>query len=222
MNAKLVNKKEYLVKNIPNLIKKFDYRKGPDLYFYKRVIHEVRIRPLKDLLKRKDFVELLYITLVAWDMNARGAKMKYFDEFRINILRNKNYFEELSKYKLNNINEIDFLKVKGILERLYDGLNLMKTKGKLVSNSKLMHYLLPDLVMPMDRENTLKFFFGNTGETKQKFLDIIECSYYIIKDIKLKRFLDDTWNQSIPKVLDNAIICARSPRYRIKQTPKHR
>lgn len=42
MNEKLIQKKEYLVKNIPMLINLFSYRKGPDLYFYKKVISEIR------------------------------------------------------------------------------------------------------------------------------------------------------------------------------------
>jgi len=214
MNKKLLEKKEYLVRNIPNLIRKFDYHKGPDLYFYRKVITEVRNNRLKELFKKDDFIELLYITLVSWDMNARGAKMKYFDEFKKDILENKAYFKTLSKYKLDQIDEIDFLGIKATLEELYNRLDLMRSRGKLVSNSKLMHYLLPDLVMPMDRYNTLNFFFGNTNETKHKFLDIIECSYYIVKDIDLSKFLDDEWNQSITKIIDNAIICVRNPKYR--------
>jgi len=117
---------------------------------------------------------------------------------------------------LNRLNKIDFLKVKEILGKLYDNLSLMETKGKLVSNSKMMHYLLPDLVIPMDRQNTLNFFFGNTNESKEKFLDIIECTYYITQEINLSKFLDDEWNQSVPKIIDNAIICECSPRYRFK------
>jgi len=214
MDEKLIKKKEYLVKNIPKLIRNFDYRKGPDLYFYKRVITEVRKNQLKDLLERNDFIELLYITLVSWDMNARGAKMKYFDDFKESVLKNKKYFEELSRYKLDKTNKIDFSRIKGILGEIYDNLNLMRSRGKLVSNSKLMHYLLPDLVMPMDRYHTLNFFFGNTGETKKKFLDIIECTYYVVREIDLREFLDDEWNQSIPKIIDNAIICAQSEKYR--------
>jgi len=216
MNNKLLKKKKYLVKNIPKLIKQFDYRKGPDLYFYKKIISKIRNHPLKSLLKRDDFIELLYATLTSWDMNARGAKMKYFDEFKENVLKNKNYFLKLSNYKLDRINESDFLEIKEIIGKLYDNLDVMQTKGKLVSNSKIMHYLLPDLVMPMDRKNTLNFFFGNTNESKGKFLEIIECTYYIAKEIDLNKFVNkyNEWNLSVPKIIDNAIICEQSLKYR--------
>lgn len=216
MNLKIEKKRKYLIKNIPRLIRQFNYRKGPDLYFYKKVITQVRKGSLKNLLKKNEFIELLYATLTAWDMNARGAKIKYFDEFRENLLKNKIYFEKLTNYQLNKISENDFLKIKEILKKIYNNLQLMKTKGRLVSNSKMMHYLLPDLVMPMDRQNTLNFFFGNTNESEKKFLDIIECTYYIVQEIDLRRFLDNEWNQSIPKIIDNAIISECSPRYRLK------
>jgi len=217
MNERLTNKKEYLVKNIPKLIEKFDYRKGPDLYFYKKVIAEIGKNPLKNLFERNNFTELLYATLTSWDMNARAAKMKYFDEFKANILENRDYFLKLSKYKLDKLTEDDFFQSRSVLEKLYNNLYLMRSKGKLVSNSKVMHYILPDLIMPMDRKNTLNFFFGNTTESKEKFLDIVECAYYIAKEIDLREFLNDEWNQSIPKIIDNAIVCECSPRYRRKR-----
>ncbi len=212
---KLENKKEYLIKNIPKLVKKFDYKKGPALYFYKRVIGEIRKNKLADLFNKKEFIELLYAILVAWDMNARGAKMKYFDNFRKNILANKKYFLSLSKYKLDTMSEKEFSNdVKELLGILYDRLSLMQTKSKLVSNSKLMHYLLPDLIMPIDGQNTLSFLFGNTGESKKKFLEIIECTRCIVNKLSLSRFLDNEWNVSVPKVIDNAIICEKSLKYR--------
>ncbi len=99
MNKQLTKKKEYLVQNIPKLIENFNYHQGPDLYFYKKVIAKIRKNPLRNLFKRNNFIELLYATLSSWGMNARGAKMKYFDEFKLNILENKNHFELLSQYK---------------------------------------------------------------------------------------------------------------------------
>ena len=55
----MINEKiNFLVKNIPDLIKKFDYRKGPDLYFYKRVMGERRKRPLEELFDDNYFIPI--------------------------------------------------------------------------------------------------------------------------------------------------------------------
>ena len=67
--------------------------------------------------------------------------------------------------------------------------------------------------MPMDRQNTLRFFFGNTNESESYFLKIFGYSYEIAKKIDLRQFLDKTWNLSVPKVIDNAIISKMSPKY---------
>lgn len=43
----------------------------------------------------KTVSELLYATLVSWDMNCRGAKMKYFNEFKNNILSCLDLFRKI-------------------------------------------------------------------------------------------------------------------------------
>lgn len=210
----LEDKVNFLVRNIPSLIKNFDYRKGPDLYFYRKVINKRRGSPLEKLFSEDYFIELLYATLVAWDMNARGAKMKYFDEFKESVLKNRKAFEELESLKITQIKEEGFPEVKEKIKELYDDLHVMQTSKRLVSNSKIMHFILPDLIMPMDGKHTLVFFSGNTNETTGKFLDIIECSWKVARGIDLNKFLDGEWNLSAPKVIDNAIISVSNPRYR--------
>jgi hypothetical protein len=61
----------------------------------------------------------------------------------------------------------------------------------------------------MDRTYTLTFFYGNginINNPTKKFLEVFTCSWLIAKDIDLSKYLDDNWNQTIPKVIDNAII----------------
>lgn len=206
MNKKLKSKKECLIKNFPKLIEKFNNSKnnsdGPEYYFYKRVFEEVKKNKPPDLFDKRYFIELLYAALLSWGMNTRRAKMKCFEDFRENILENKEYFLFLSKSKLGEIGEKEFEQL-GIL---YDNLFLMEGQGRLVSNSKMMHFLLPDLVVPMDGRYVLNFFFENTGESRKKFLEIIEFTQCIANETDLSQFLDKKWNTSIPKIIDNAII----------------
>lgn len=181
-----------LIESIPELIKNFDYRKGPDLYFYKRTMESRRSKSLNELFDESDrFVELIYATLVAWDMNSRGAKMKYFDEFKTSILKNKERFMQLTHYKLEALQGGTIGEVKMRLGQIYNNMHVMVSGGKLVSNSKVIHFILPDLVMPMDRQNTLNFFFGNTNESESYFLRIFGFSYEIAKKIDLRQFLDE-------------------------------
>jgi hypothetical protein len=219
MNPKFEKSVERLIVNIPELIGNFRYREGPDLYFYRRTIGLRRAKNIDELLDDDEdrFIELLYATLVSWDMNSRGAKMEYFDAFKQSILGCKARFSELSTHVLDKLSEEEFGNAKRLLSVVYSNLNLMKTSGRLVSNSKVMHFILPDLVMPMDRENTLRFFFGNKGESPSKFLDIMECTYRIALRVDLRKFLNTEWNQSITKVIDNAIISSMNSKYNIRK-----
>jgi hypothetical protein len=215
MTFTLDEKINELVRKMPELIEDFDYRKGPDLYFYKKTMALRKRSCLRELLDEPDrYLELIYATLAAWDMNSRGAKMKYFDDFKSSIVQNRDRFLQLSSHKLEALSNGAFEQAKMLCGEIYDNMHLMISEGRLVSNSKVMHFILPELVMPMDRQNTLKFFFGSTNESKQNFLKILTCSYKIAKRIDLSKFIDDEWHQSIPKIIDNAIISHESPKYR--------
>jgi len=207
-------KAKEILSTIKTDIKKINetYRSGPDYYFYKKILHQRKQYPYIELFLSEDYnIEILYATLVAWDMNSRGAKMLYYDDFRKNIRECIDELKQLERITLLQDQDYEcFLKlVFPTLENVYDKLNLMKTNGKLVSNSKLLHFLFPDKLMPMDRTNTLNYFYGNTNESYNKFKEIIKFTFNFMKNNasnELKKCLDDKWNTSIPKLIDNAII----------------
>jgi len=182
------------------------YRSGPDLYFYQRII-DLRNHSdsMQSFLSSDYHMEMLYATLVSWDMNTRGAKMKYFTEFKANILSSLRRLGKLEVYQRGgNLNSAATM---SILRSVYDSLSLMKSGAKLVSNSKLLHFVLPDSYMPMDRNNTLWYFYGNTGESPNKYVEIIELSFEIMNMAEnWSTYLDDNWNRTVPKMIDNAII----------------
>jgi hypothetical protein len=181
-------------------------RIDPGFYFYRRVLRlRKESQNIEVFLNSDSNIEILYATLVAWNMNCRGAKLKYFDDFKKNILSCKNYFQELEE--ITNANTVDYEKIMDLLVTIYRRLNLMKGKSKLVSNSKLLHFLFPTICMPMDREKTLNYFYGNTSESENKYIEITSLSFEIMKDhLHFKNFLDNRWNTTIPKLIDNAII----------------
>ena len=179
------------------------YRRGPDYYFYKKII---RLRQasgnIERFLKNDYNLEMLYATLVAWDMNSRAAKMKSFDDFRENILRCMDGFKQLESKKNKG--------AEGIISSLpgiYEKLHLMKTTSRLVSNSKFLHFLFPEILMPMDGRNTLSCLYGNTMESTDRYIQIIKFSQDIINmPENWEKYLDDEWNTTVPKLIDNAII----------------
>jgi hypothetical protein len=183
------------------------YRSGPSLHFYHRILDLRRQHPsVASFLSSDNCIELLYATLVSWDMNGRGAKLKDYLDFKSNLMANMTAFQavETAAPKFTWAKNREMLQA---LAALYSSLALMKTEGKLVSNSKCIHYLFPSYCLPMDRTNTLQKLYGNTMESKNKFLEILEFSYEVIESIQNPRqYLDDHWNTSEMKLVDNAII----------------
>jgi hypothetical protein len=139
-------------------------------------------------------------------MNSRGAKMRDYLDFRDNLHDNLDSFlsvESLAEsFTWQNRTEV----IRALSE-LYDVLGLMQTEGRLVSNSKCLHFVFPALCMPMDRRNTLRKLYGNTGESKSKFVELLEFLYDTLQGIpNPQRYLDERWNTCETKLVDNAII----------------
>jgi hypothetical protein len=200
---------EAIINTITSRIAEFNslYRSGPSLYFYRRII-ELRTEDPKitDFISNNYNLEILYATLVSWDMNSRGAKLKYFDDFKSALIL---LLPELGAIEdaLEMFNPAFGTEMLGLLKSAFLGMELMKTSGRLVSNSKCLHFLFPSLCMPMDGTNTLRYLFGNTYESADRYLDIIRLSFDVMRQpVQFDRYLDDRWNQSVPKLIDNAII----------------
>ncbi|GAB1449508.1 MAG: hypothetical protein L6Q78_05055 [Bacteroidia bacterium] len=159
-----------------------------------------------------EFIELCYIILKAWNMNTRGAKLIDFKTFKHSIIKNKNFIKGLSEIKIEdstiNISELEKIR------QLFYNMTLVETKAGLVTFSKLIHFFLPELLMPIDRRYTLNFFFGhgNIPQEINKQFDLY-CKIlfqfnsfahsYDFNKIKVDRW---NWNKYKSKSIDNLII----------------
>lgn len=172
-----------------------------------------------------EYLELVYTTLIAWNMNGRGAKLNDFELFKKSIRECRSNIENLKKYKLETLNDEDKKEVLSKVNILFKDLDLVgdswtgnKIKSKIVTFSKTLHFLLPELIVPIDRKYTLNFFYGNfdvptdTDKLKndEKQIELFDELYdkfcEIISVYNLKEYKDNKWNLNIPKIVDNAII----------------
>lgn len=192
---------------------------SPSIYLYRKIIekHKVDV-PYLELLKDDEFLELVYVTLIAWNMNQRRAKLVSFDEFKDSIVKNKLSLHELHTCHLSHLSDDDLPSILDKLEKLFSGMHVMQSKSRIVGVSKTLHFLLPNLVMPIDRTYTLNFFYGydkcgqDVSDEFKTFKDVFEKVLKIAKKLNLSEKdiekLDDgrNWNTSVPKLVDNAII----------------
>jgi hypothetical protein len=186
---------------------------GPSVYFHKKVINKVRaIDEYEKIFSDDLFFDYLYATLSSWGMHRMGnktAKMSNFEDFRQSILDNKEELVKLSSYKLQQLTDAEYREIKRGLSKIFDVLKVMDSDAKLVGNSKALHHLLPDLVVPIDRTHTLRFFFNNTNiayDEKSLFLELFDRFREIAKNVDLSKVPLDGFNISVPKIIDNAIM----------------
>jgi len=106
-----------------------------------------------------------------------------------------------------------------------DRLTIGAGEAKIVANSKALHHVLPQLVPPIDRQYTLRFFFNNLmfapADQHRKFATVYTRFHEIGATCRdqIDRALADPeadakMNTSFTKVIDNAIIgyCQRGLR----------
>lgn len=141
---------------------------GPSVYFYERVVQETRDRSSPgSLMGDSSFHELVYATLTSWGMHRMGpggAKLGPFDAFSAGL---DGIIEAVGPWWGESILEIDYTEAQQVAEELGKVVeipSLIASEAPLVTNAKTLHFLLPDLVPPIDRSYTGRFFYGpNTG-----------------------------------------------------------
>jgi hypothetical protein len=191
------------------------YRSGHDLSFYRELIDMHRKSgKLEALLEDEAFYKLLYATLVKWNMNQKGARMVAFDDFKKSIRFWKINLVELYKYKLSEDINNEVTTIKDLLEKVFSNLKIMESTRRIVGVSKILHFLLPDLIILVDGKYTLPAFYGYNKFSKSAkkefitFWEIIHRTLEITKSLQLiPGDVDgEKWNTSVPKLIDNAII----------------
>lgn len=205
-----------------------DYRPyDASAYLYLLLLDKyIKGKGLEKAFNEADFFELLYATLYSWDMNTRGAKLKGFKDFKSALLVNKEDILKLQNCKIDEITENQINKgIFPILERLFKNLKTAKNETQIVSLSKTLHFMLPYLIMPIDRRYTMSYLYGhnnysNNWESEFKtFKEVFYFFYEVAKRSNLdnKNLPHGRLNTSVPKVVDNAIIGYKKYQDKIKQ-----
>ena len=160
----------------------------------------------------KSHIEYIYAMLVSWGMHRagkKGAKMPPYEIFRESILRCRGCIEELQKYRIESISAEELNMILPRLTCLCFSIHATTRSAKIVSSSKTLAHLLPNLVCPIDNRYTLTFFIDDIkGKSEQDiFQYIIKQMWRFYHNIDISYIkLGDTLAHSYPKVFDNLII----------------
>lgn len=202
---------------------------GPSIYFHLESVKESK----RNFLSKRH-IEMIYATLASWGMHRMGppdqtkTKLVAFKKFHNSILSFQKEFNSLRKLKLNTISET---RLENILQKelkdIFYGLQVSISDSYLVANSKTIHHIIPNLVPPIDRQYTIRFFYykksqfytkknkfktiplpSDIEEQYQYFCDLLRsCKIIISNDFfNHVRIRQNSFNTSIPKILDNLIM----------------
>ncbi len=213
-----------LENNFSELCKKFKSKNpfsGPSIYFYKKILefHEHGIFSLSEEDKER-FCEYCYACLTAWGMHRmgkptgrKGTKLREFEAFKKQVKKAMEKLRALKKYKTwDEITKDNF----ELLLSIFNKLDINEAESKLIVNSKLLHFILPALVPPIDGTYTKKFLGEYTNKKDEEvFGDYIEEFVRLAKNKKEEieklmshgRLTDKNCFFRYPfKILDNAIV----------------
>lgn len=189
---------------------------GPSVYFYERTVRMVReAASLRDLAKSEMFCEYVYATLTAWGMHRMGervaAKLTDFPIFQDTLRSLLKAADDLRGVSVCDLTVQETAAVTGQLATLVDRPGITASNAPLVANTKTLHFLLPDLVPPIDRTYTCRFFYGRMqppGSATEVFTRVFEALAVLAKshEADVRKATGGYICLGHAKALDNAII----------------
>jgi hypothetical protein len=102
------------------------------------------------------FAASLRRTLLAWGIGRRASRVVSETDFAAALRIAVPHLEELEPLTIDSVDL-----PADIAKRLWlviNSLGIVENEAKLVAGTKTLHHLLPELVVPMDREYTGRFF----------------------------------------------------------------
>ena len=220
-----------LVAAFRSCIELFDAKppfQGPSVYFHERTceMHTILNGNMTKVCRNTAFIEKLYGTLACWGMHRMGNTFNHmvcFDEFKNQIMLLEKNLNHLQNSRIANItsgySDCDRQNVDQIGEKIWSSvcsIKIAENNTHLVGGTKVLHHLLPNLVPPIDRTYSLKFFYGNDYLSKEEsehrtFLQLFRCYYSIAhecEDVINSIYTEKghAMNTSFTKIIDNAVV----------------
>ena len=188
---------------------------GPSAYFHSKTLALLRLhQSAGDALLDTAFLELLYATLTAWGMHRMGPGGAKLVEFPVLVDSFRKLEQPIRKLSTLVLADLPTEDVKSVSEQVWgviSGLDVGCGLTKIVVGSKALHHVLPELVPPIDREYTLRFFFNhktlNQGDSVA-FAEIYPRMHRIavVCRGKIQARIGRGMNTNATKVIDNAIV----------------
>lgn len=236
-----------LIAGFDHFVRVFDANRrfgGPSIYFHDRTLGRLRSfgSPSEALLD-DGFVESLYAVLTAWGMHRMGSRGARLEDFRLftdslrsqlpGIIDLDQRLKKLGGEVTASLPQVPESEVPGLTEELWSVISRMKLgksdETKIVLGSKAVHHLLPELLPPIDRRYTLRFFLGRETLAAESEPDAFRAIFPRFREIAVgcATVIETLMNEGLPgerymrtsstKMIDNAIVGFGIERLRIEE-----
>ena len=205
----------YISLFIPKLEKNLNLFTGPSIYFHNKTLEILRTYDKSSEALLDDlFFDYLYATLTAWGLHRMGpgsAKLAELDTIKESFRKLKDQISKLQCFKITRIQNSDITSVTSDLWEVLANTRVSVSQTKIVANCKALHHIIPDLMPPIDREYTLRFFYNHTTLNQGDEVAFKEIYPYFHKiasacEDKIISHIGVGMNTSQTKVIDNAIV----------------
>lgn len=186
------------------------FRKAGQYESHRRTIERRRAWPTVGQAISDDlFVTDLYHVLKAWGIGQRGSHLVPLSTFREQLRVHSPDLAELETLRLDD-EAMNAEEVALALWCVIGTLGVVTNQSLIVSGTKTLHHLLPDLVPPMDREYTGTFFLWKGSDTKSAQQRTFSRTFASYAQLALAthpaQYVGTHWRTSVSKVLDNAVV----------------
>lgn len=165
---------------------------------------------VENAIMNDEFLEALHELLIKWRMAGRGAKLVDIESFKANIRSLHQDISSLESYTIVSQDAIFSSQVIPSVVNIIKRLNINENYTKVVVGFKAMHHLLPDLIPPIDREYTGRFFVWHRPYFQNRQSEIMKegLSFFnsLARDVHPESLVGSGWRTSQTKILDNAIV----------------
>lgn len=213
-NLKPTRLDKVLVEKFPTWVSYFEsngpFRKYGQLEYHRETIgRRLELGSAAAAVTDEPFQRALYRTLRAWGIGLRRSRLKPFDEFAAILSRQK---QAVAKFETMILDDplLDVGLTTDALWTLLLQLPIVENAATLVPVTKALHHVLPELVVPMDREYTQMFFGWQNPQfqygQRDCFVEAFSAFAQIARAANPSQHVNKGWNSSRTKVVDNALV----------------
>jgi hypothetical protein len=186
------------------------FRRDGQYEHHRRTIdRRLELGSVTEAVVDEEFLNSLRLTLGAWGIGRRASILLPLGELGDQLARHADELGRLDGIRLEDPS-IDLEEVTNAVWQLINGIGIVENDATLVAGSKALAHLLPDLVVPIDRRWTGRFFSWSTPDMQyrqqQDFEEAFRAFAALARATQPSRLVGGGWRTTPTKIVDNALI----------------